>query len=80
MAELPKVELIPAADVAELLHTQQSKIHAAILNGTFPVGLAIEGGPGGNNRTIIVKSRLIAWLTAQDLNGGSTNEVKNCSA
>lgn len=40
-----------------------------ILNGTFPVGLAIEGGPGGNNRTIIVKERLIAWLTAQDLKG-----------
>lgn len=69
MAELPKVEIIPAADVAELLHTQQSKIHAAILNGTFPVGIAIEGGAGTNNRTIIVKARLEAWLTAQDLKG-----------
>ena len=69
MAELPKVEIISAADVAELLHTQQSKIHAAIHNGTFPVGLAIEGGAGANNRTIIVKARLEAWLTAQDLKG-----------
>ena len=69
MPELPKVEIISAEEVAKLLHTQSAKIHAAILNGTFPVGLAIEGGAVGNNRTIIVKARLEAWLTAQDLKG-----------
>ena len=69
MAALPNVEFVPAAEVADLLHTTQKKINAAILNGTFPVGLAIEGGNGEYARTIIVKARLIAWLEAQDLKG-----------
>lgn len=69
MAELPEVEFVPAADVADMMHTTQMKIHAAILNGTFPVGLAIEGGKGERARTIIIKERLIAWLTARDLKG-----------
>lgn len=67
--ELPKVELISAKEVAALLKTSAPKVHAAILNGTFPVGLAIDGGGEDKNRTIIVKERLIAWLTAQDLKG-----------
>lgn len=69
MNKLPEVELVATEEVADLLHTTQMKVHAAILNGTFPVGLAIEGGKGQNSRTIIIKSRLVAWLTAQDLKG-----------
>lgn len=69
MTKLPEVEFVAAEDVADLLHTTQRKVHAAVLNGTFPVGIAVEGGKGERARTIIVKERLIAWLTAQDLKG-----------
>lgn len=73
MAELPNVEFVSAEDVADMLHTTHKKINAAILNGTFPVGLATEGGSGEHARTIIIKARLIAWLTAQDLKGGQAS-------
>ena len=67
--ELPKVKIIPAKVVAALLNTSPPKIHAAILNGTMPVGLAVDGGGEDKNRTIIIESRLIAWLNAEDLKG-----------
>lgn len=63
---LPPVEVVATEEVAKLLGTTVQKIHAAVINGTFPVGLAIDGD---KNRTIILKARLEAWLNAKDMNG-----------
>lgn len=65
ISELLKVEIISGKDVAKMLHTTLPKIKAGILNGTLPIGFV--GDIGGNDRVIIVKSRLLAWLQAEDL-------------
>lgn len=64
-----EVELLKADDVAKMLCTTPQKITAAILNGTFPVGIVAEGGKSERTRTIIVKCRLEKWLNGEDLGG-----------
>lgn len=64
-----EVDLLKADEVAKMLKTTPSKITAAILNGTFPVGIVAEGSTTERTRTIIVKKRLEAWLNAEDLKG-----------
>lgn len=67
MEEIYSVETIPLIEAAKILHTQPEKINAAILNGTFPVGIATEGGQGRKRTTIIFKKRFEAYINALDL-------------
>lgn len=59
-----EVEIVPATEVAKLFHTTSSKISAAIKNGTLPIGFVADEK---QNRTIIVKKRLEAYVEAKDL-------------
>lgn len=67
MQEIYSIETIPLIEAAKILHTQPEKINAAILNGTFPVGIATEGGAGSRRTTIILKKRFEAYINALDL-------------
>lgn len=63
-----EVELLKAEDVAKMFGTTHSKIKAAILNGTLPIGFVAQHDVGrGCDRVIIVKRRLDAWINAKDL-------------
>ncbi len=67
MQDIYSVETIPLIEAAKILHTQPEKINAAILNGTFPVGIATEGGEDSRRTTIIFKKRFEAYIDALDL-------------
>lgn len=67
MKEVYSVETLPLREAAKILHTQPEKINAAILNGTFPVGIATSGGKGERRTTIILKKRFEAYINALDL-------------
>lgn len=75
-----KHEEVPVADVAKLFGTSPGKIREAIMNGTLPIGFATKADAieGGRNRTVIIKSRLAAWVKARDL-GGEVNEIQTGS-
>lgn len=63
-----EVELLRADEVAAMLKTTAPKITAAILNGTFPVGLVADATRDGEyTRTIIIKRRFEKWLAGDDL-------------
>lgn len=64
-----EVEIVPTETVAKILHTTPAKVTAMVINGTLPIGAAISAKEAGQNRAIIVKRRLEAWLNAKDLNG-----------
>ena len=66
---IPDTELLKASDVAPMLKTTPSKLIAAMLNGTCPIGAVSESDKAAHERTraIIIKRRLDAWLAAKDL-------------
>lgn len=60
-----EVELMKAEEVAKIFHTTPAKIKAAILNRTLPIGFVADGT---QDRIIIIKQRLLAYINADDLN------------
>jgi hypothetical protein len=63
---IPDIEMIPAQDIAKILHTTHGKVLSGILNGTLPIGAVVQEN-GGRRRGLIPKARWEAWITAQDL-------------
>lgn len=59
-----EVDLMKADEVARLFHTTPQKIKAAILNHTLPIGFVADGT---QDRIIIIKQRLLAYINADDL-------------
>ena len=71
-----EVELMKADEVAKLFHTTAPKIKAAILNHTLPIGFVADGT---QDRIIIIKQRLEAYIRADDLKPKLViNERKEC--
>jgi hypothetical protein len=64
---MEKLETYTPEEVAKMLGTTPNKIRYAILNGTMPVGLAVEGRDNERSRTIILKSRFELWCQGADL-------------
>lgn len=59
-AEIP-VEFLSATEVARYFHTTPAKLRGAIENGTLPIGFSC-----GDERCVIVKNRLEAYIEAWD--------------
>lgn len=68
LADLFKVEIMKAEEVAKILKTSPPRVKGAILNGTMPIGAVFEKShPGEVDRVAIVKKRFEAWINAKDL-------------
>ena len=62
---MKRAEVIEVKEVAEILGTSPMKVKSGILNGTMPIGAVLS--EGGRDRTIIIRARWEAWITAKDL-------------
>lgn len=62
---MKKPEVIDVKEVAEILGTSPMKVKSGILNGTMPIGTVLS--EGGRDRTIIIRARWEAWVSAKDL-------------